>query len=131
MLLPFCLHVKLVLCSMLDNDTLDQSVEQMFEVSGTMFAISANYLITSALLDHPKEFGKTVSGQTKPACLFREKTTIKSMKDYVFGPFQTASSSSQHLSRKASTTVTKALHHCNQSLHGVIIRVQQILPIIK
>ena len=100
---------KQVLRSMLDNDDLNATMEQMFQLSGTMFAMSVNYFISTALVRHPKEFGKIVSGTTKPAATFREKPSVKTMKDYVLQSFnEKSASSTPNLSRKASKKVTKA-----------------------
>ena len=79
---------------MLDNDDLEATMEQMFQFSGAMFAMSANYLISSALVLHPKEFGKIVSGTSKPAATFHEKPCVKTMKDYVLQSFNEKRASS-------------------------------------
>ena len=92
---------------MLENDSLDNTMEQMFLLSGAMFAMSANYFIGTSLLRHPEEYGKKVSGQTKEAAAFPQQTDVQSMKNYVLQPFKSDSTTYQSLSRKASKSITK------------------------
>jgi hypothetical protein len=68
---------------LLENDQLDVIVEKMFHVSGAMFAISANYLISSSVLRHPKEFSKIIEAKTKQAQMFKNTGTAKHMKNYI------------------------------------------------
>ena len=98
---------KEVLRSMLDNDELDKKMEQMFLLSGAMFAMSANYLIGTSLLRHPNEYRKMVSGQTNVAAAFRQQPNVQAMKNYVLHAFKDDGATSKSLSRKASTSLTK------------------------
>ena len=102
---------------MLDNDELDQKMEQMFLISGAMFAISTNYLVSSSLLRHPKEFSKMVMGDNnRSAASFRKLGNVKRMKNYVLYPFK--EDIAENLPRKASRSVTRAFGHShpNRSL---------------
>ena len=63
-----------------------------------------NYLITTCLVRHHKEFSKLVSGQNHAAASFRRLGSVQGMKNYVLHPFK----ASQNLSRKAEKSVTNA-----------------------
>ena len=97
---------KEVLKSMLENDKLDEKMEQIFLLSGAMFAMSSNYLIGTSLLRHPEEYGKRVSGQSNVAAAFRQQPNVQSMKSFVLDPFKP--DTAEGLSRKASRALTKA-----------------------
>lgn len=105
---PTIADAKQVLRSMLDNDELDQKMEKMFLVSGAMFALSTNYLVSTALLRHPKEFSKKVTGENnRTAASFRKLGDVQGMKNYVLHPFKD-DITTENPSRKASRSVTKA-----------------------
>ena len=98
---------KDVLRSMLDNDDLDKEMGKIFLLSGAMFAISTNYLVSTSIVRHPKEFSKLlISKNNHPAASFRQLGSVQSMKNYVLHAFK--ETSSQKLSRKAAKCVTKA-----------------------
>ena len=105
---PTATDAKEVLRSMLDNDDLDAKMEQIFHLSGAMFAMSTNYLIASSLVRHPKEFAKLVSGQNHAAASFRQLGSVQGMKNYVLHPFKDDGTTSQNLSGKAEKSVTNA-----------------------
>ena len=108
---PTIADAKQVLRSMLDNDELDEQMEKMFLVSGAMFAISNNYLISIALLHHLKEFSKKMTGENnRTAAWFRKLGDVQGMKNYVLHPFKD-DISTENLSRKASRSVTKAFSY--------------------
>ena len=89
---PTITDAKQVLHSMLDNDELDQKMEKMFLVSGAMFALLTNYLVSTTLLCHPKEFSKKVTGENnRTATSFRQLRDVQGMKNYVLHPFKTTS----------------------------------------
>ena len=73
-----------------------------------MFAISANYLISSSVLHHPKEFAKIMDPKSKQAQIFKNSGSPKDMKKYILSTFAEDHSGISSLSRKASKTVTKA-----------------------
>ncbi|CAB3998909.1 Hypothetical predicted protein [Paramuricea clavata] len=81
----------------------------MFHVSGAMFAISANYLISSIILRHPKEFAKIMDPKSTQAQIFKNTGSPKDIKNYILSTFAEDHSGISSLSRKASKTVTKAL----------------------
>ena len=83
-------------------------MEKMFHGSGAMFAISANYLISSSVLHHPKEFAKIIDPKSKQAQIFKNSGSPKDMKNYILSTFAEDHSGISSLSRKASKTVTKA-----------------------
>ena len=104
---PTTSDAKNVLRSMLDNDGLDKEMEKIFLLSGAMFAISTNYLVSTSIVRHPEEFSKLVISENNcPAASFRERGSVQAMKNYVLDAFK--QSSSQKLSRKAAKSVTKA-----------------------
>jgi hypothetical protein len=83
-------------------------MEQIFYLSGAMFAMSTNYLIATSLVRHPKEFGKLVSGENRAAASFRQLGSVQGMKNYVLHRFKDDGTASQNLSRKAEKSVTNA-----------------------
>jgi hypothetical protein len=93
---------------LLENDDLDATMEKMFHGSGAMFAISANYLISSSVLHHLKEFAKIIDPKCKQAQIFKNSGSPKDMKNYILSTFAEDHSGISSLSRKASKTVTKA-----------------------
>jgi hypothetical protein len=105
---PTATDVKEVLRSMLDDDELDTKMEQIFHLSGAMFAMSTNYLIATSLVRHPKEFCKLVSGENHAAASFRQLGSVQGMKNYVLHPFKNDGTASQNLSRKAEKSITNA-----------------------
>ncbi len=71
--------------------------------------MSANYLIATSLLRHPKEFSKLVAGENnRAAAAFKQLGTVRAMKNYVLQPFEEGGPTSQNLARKAEKAVTKA-----------------------
>ena len=105
---PTIADAKQVLHSMLDNDELDQKMEKMFLVSGAMFALSTDYLVSTTFLCHPKEFSKTVTGEnTRTAASFIKLRDVQGMENYVLHPFKD-DITTENLSRKASRSVTNA-----------------------
>jgi hypothetical protein len=80
----------------------------MFNVSGAMFAISANFFIISSVLRHPKEFAKIMDPKSKQAQIFKNTGSPKDMKNYILSTFAEDHSGIYSLSQKASKTVTKA-----------------------
>ena len=105
---PTMADAKQVLHSMLDNDELDQKMEKMFLLSRAMFALSTNYLVSTAFLCHPKEFSKTVTGENnRTVASFRKLRDVQGMKNYVLHHFKD-DITTENLSRKASRPVTNA-----------------------
>ncbi len=79
---PTAEDAKKVLRLMLDDDDLDSKMDQIFHLSGAMFAMSANYLIATSLLRHPKEFSKLVAGENnRAAAAFKQLGTVRAMKN--------------------------------------------------
>ena len=79
----------------------------LFKVSGAMFAIATNYLVSTSIVCHPKKFSQLLMAENNSeAASFRKLGDVQSMKKYVLHPF--TAHSSETLSRKASKAVTKA-----------------------
>ena len=105
---PTATYVKEVLRSMLDDDELDAKMEQIFYLSGAMFAMSTNYLIATSLVRHHKEFGKLVSGRNRAAASFRQLGSVQGMKNYILHRFKDDGTASQNLSGKSEKSVTNS-----------------------
>ena len=56
---------KEVLKTLMNDDDMDMLMDQLFQVSGAMFALSTNYLIASSLTRHPKQFAAIVDPKSK------------------------------------------------------------------
>ena len=79
----------------------------IFKVSGAMFAMAINYLVSTSTVCHPKQFCQLLIGKnsSEVAC-FCWLGDVQSVNKYVLHPFRRQSS--ETLSRKASKVVTKA-----------------------
>lgn len=97
--------INKVLMSMLEDEDLDTLMEQMFQVSAAMFAISGNYMISSTLLRHPTEYSSKIDAKTKEGKVFQTSGKAKDMKNYILSYFQQMDTSGNSLSRKAPQSV--------------------------
>ena len=53
---PTAKDAKKVLKSLVTDTTFDAETDKIFQLSSALFAISSNYLISTALVHHPKQF---------------------------------------------------------------------------
>ena len=84
-------------------------MDQIFLLSSSLFAVSANYLISTALVCHPKQFAALVETKRKSAAIFKEKSSATAMKGYFLSTYEDEDDMrSSSLSKAASESVTKA-----------------------
>ena len=70
---PTITDAKNVLCFMLDNDKLDKGMEKIFKVSERMFTMATNYLVSTSIVCHPKQFSQLQIGENNSkAASFRQ-----------------------------------------------------------
>ena len=96
-----------VLKTMSDSEEVDTLMEEVYQASGALFAMSTNYLIATALICHPKQFRKLVAANTKECASFRTSGSVEDIKSYILGSFTENEAPSANLSRKAPEKVKK------------------------
>ena len=100
---------KKVLKSLVTDTEIDSAMDQIFLLSSSLFAISANYLISTALVRHPKQFSALVETKRKSAAIFKEKSSATAMKTYILSTYEDEDDmASSTMSKAASESVTKA-----------------------
>ena len=107
---------KKVLKSLVTDTTLDTDMDRIFQLSSALFAISSNYLISTALLRHPKQFSTLVEGKRKAAAVFKESSTAQAMKEYILASYEQADElSTASISKAASVDISKAFEESSLS----------------
>ncbi len=82
--MPAAIDVKTFLQTMLCNDDeLDQTFAQMFELGGAMYLLSSHFHVVKKLLQNPEWFAETTVGVTKAVRDFKANPTIKGLKEYL------------------------------------------------
>jgi hypothetical protein len=104
-----------VVKSLVTDTAIDEKMEKMFQVSGAMFAMSANYIISTSLLRHPKQFAGIIDGKRPSAASFKSSPTPAAMKDYILSSYDQTQGASESLTRAASATVAKAFEDSSSS----------------
>ena len=84
-------------------------MDRIFQLSSALFAISANYLISTALVQHPKQFSALVEGKRKAAAVFKESSSAQAMKEYILATYDQGDElPTVFISKAASKDVSKA-----------------------
>ena len=100
---------KKVLKSLVTDSTLDADMDRIFQLSSALFAISSNYLISTALVRHPKQFSALIEGKRNAAAVFKESGSVQAMKEYILATYQQADElSTASVSKAASEDVSNA-----------------------
>ena len=120
---PTAKDAKKVLKSLVTDTSLDADMDKVFQLSSALFAISSNYLISTALLRHPKQFSSLVENKRKTAAVFKETSTAEAMKDYILANYQDGDPvSTQSVSKAASETVARAFQDSSSSEEEVAVQ---------
>ena len=100
---------KKVLKLLVTDTEMDSAMDQIFQLSSSLFAVSTNYLISTALVRHPKQFAALVETKRKSAGIFKEKRSAMAMKGSILSTYEDEDDmTSSSLSKAASESVTKA-----------------------
>ena len=100
---------KKVLKSLVTDSTLDADMDRMFQLSSALFAISSNYLISTALVRHPKQFSALIEGKRNAAAVFKQSGSAQAMKEYILATYQQGDElSTASVSKAASEDVSNA-----------------------
>ena len=102
-------NAKKVFKSLVTDTEMDSAMDHIFLLSSSLFAVSANYLISTALVHHPKQFSAVVETKRKSAAIFKEKSSVTAMKSYILSTYEDEDDmASSSMSKAASKSVTKA-----------------------
>lgn len=122
---PTAKDAKKVLKSLVTDTTLDTEMDKIFQLSSALFAISSNYLISTALVRHPKQFSALIEGKRKTAAVFKQTSSAQAMKDYILANYEQVDQlSTTSVSKAAIETVSKAFEDSSSSSSDEQVAVQ-------
>jgi hypothetical protein len=108
---PTVTEAKDIVKSLVTDNNVDSAMEDLFKVSAALFAISANYIMATSVLRHPKQFAQAIDGtKGKESAEFKRTGSASAMKDYLLHSYEEGdgASTSGILTRKAPKSVAKA-----------------------
>jgi hypothetical protein len=77
-----------VVKSLVTDTEIDKKMKGMFLLSRAMFAMTANYIISTSLLRHPKQFAGIIDGRRPSPASFKQAPTAAAMKNYILSSYE-------------------------------------------